>query len=277
MQEQEDAKGFLLKQRRELAAKPLAPSVGRIGAYKEAFFRVRRASGSVEVDFEEGRLKHLASLDSVLMSDISYAARRPAKQPPMALLALGRSSTCIGPSGRSSALLLGRAQLTRAFSFLPKDRDPKWRKIARFTSEELLLLISDTWPARLLGSCSWRALALVRRQHFAGVTTRTFQRHSVSSRSTSPTPRSERREGDEDQVPREMPVHPELAAVLATWKASGWRAMMGRDPRQDDLIVPSREGRNRSVHTSPLPALRAHRVSCASTARHEAHVYQPGT
>ncbi len=39
-----------------------------------------------------------------------------------------------------------------------------------------------------------------------------------------------------------MPVHPVLAAMLASWKLTGWRKMFGRAPGPDDLIVPGREG-----------------------------------
>lgn len=40
-----------------------------------------------------------------------------------------------------------------------------------------------------------------------------------------------------DAVKR-VPVHPVLAAILGEWKLGGWRAMFGRDPGPDDLIVP---------------------------------------
>ena len=45
-----------------------------------------------------------------------------------------------------------------------------------------------------------------------------------------------------------MPVLPLLAAMLAAWKAKGWMEMIGRDPKPEDLILPSREGRNRNVN-----------------------------
>lgn len=35
-----------------------------------------------------------------------------------------------------------------------------------------------------------------------------------------------------------MPVHPELAALLAAWKLDGWAATYGRVPEPGDLIVP---------------------------------------
>jgi integrase len=50
------------------------------------------------------------------------------------------------------------------------------------------------------------------------------------------------------KVPRDAPVHPVLAALLAEWKLSGWPAMFGRSPGRDDLIIPSRLGKNRSAN-----------------------------
>ena len=47
-----------------------------------------------------------------------------------------------------------------------------------------------------------------------------------------------------------VPVHPVLAEVLATWKLGGWQRLMGRAPGPNDLIIPSRMGRNRSRHHS---------------------------
>lgn len=42
---------------------------------------------------------------------------------------------------------------------------------------------------------------------------------------------------------RDMPVHPTLAAMLASWRARGWPAMMGADPTSDDLLIPMTDGR----------------------------------
>ena len=52
------------------------------------------------------------------------------------------------------------------------------------------------------------------------------------------------------ELTREVPVHPVLARLLAEWKLRGWAETMGRAPTPDDLIVPSREGRNRNANTT---------------------------
>jgi len=53
--------------------------------------------------------------------------------------------------------------------------------------------------------------------------------------------------GTKTERPREVPVHPTLAKVLASWKLSGWRSEQGRAPRPDDLVVPAVEGGCRNV------------------------------
>jgi integrase len=44
-----------------------------------------------------------------------------------------------------------------------------------------------------------------------------------------------------------VPVHPTLKALLDAWLATGWPALIGRDPRADDLIVPTKDGGMRDV------------------------------
>ncbi len=50
---------------------------------------------------------------------------------------------------------------------------------------------------------------------------------------------------DGEARPRRAPVHPVLAAVLEAWRAHGFAAYFGRQPRPDDFIVPSRMGPDR--------------------------------
>lgn len=50
---------------------------------------------------------------------------------------------------------------------------------------------------------------------------------------------------DGEVRPRRVPVHPELAKILAEWKLSGFARFFGKAPRPDDFIVPTRGVRNR--------------------------------
>lgn len=45
----------------------------------------------------------------------------------------------------------------------------------------------------------------------------------------------------------EVPVHPTLAKILASWKLTGWAKRMGRTPTQDDLIIPTINNTHRDV------------------------------
>jgi integrase len=45
----------------------------------------------------------------------------------------------------------------------------------------------------------------------------------------------------------EVPVHPTLAKMLASWKLTGWAKRMGRAPTQDDLIIPTINNTHRDV------------------------------
>jgi len=67
---------------------------------------------------------------------------------------------------------------------------------------------------------------------------------------TSYNTRSDRVKSTKTESPREVPVHATLAAVLAAWKLSGWRRMMGRPAVADDLIVPASGGGHRNVSYS---------------------------
>ncbi len=51
-------------------------------------------------------------------------------------------------------------------------------------------------------------------------------------------------------VPHFVPVHPALAAILADWKLAGWRRWMGRDLKEDDLLVPTQKGASRDSRKS---------------------------
>lgn len=62
--------------------------------------------------------------------------------------------------------------------------------------------------------------------------------------------RTKRVEGTKTRATKLVPVHPALAAVLAAWKADGWRKHQraDRDPEPGDLVVPSKLGRERGVY-----------------------------
>lgn len=138
---------------------------------------------------------------------------------------------------------------------MPKraDKDPAWRREAVFSREEIELLISDErvpedrrvfYSVLFIGGVRFGECAALRMRHYDPsvkplgrlVVARSYNVKTKAEKSTK------------TDVIREVPVHPTLAKVLAAWKLGGWERMMGRAPTAEDLLVPSRLGKNRSVN-----------------------------
>jgi integrase len=118
------------------------------------------------------------------------------------------------------------------------DKDPEWRGTARYTRDELEILISDEcipidrrvfYALEGIGGLRLGEVAGLRfRHHDAGLS----PLGGILVATSYDTGRTKTKQ------PRRMPVHPTLAAILAEWRLSGWVEMMGRQPTLDDLIVP---------------------------------------
>lgn len=127
---------------------------------------------------------------------------------------------------------------------LPKkrDKDPNWRARAVYTREELEMLISSDLIAEdrrvyyallfLLGGRAGEAVG--RRWEDWDPAARPLGRMLITTQGDGAELKT--------QAPREMPVHPTLAAVLARWKLEGWARWFGRAPKPRDFIVPNRRG-----------------------------------
>jgi integrase len=135
------------------------------------------------------------------------------------------------------------------------DKDPTWRSGAVFTREEVESLVSDERIAE-----DRRVLYAI--EFFTGV--RCGEAAALQWRSYNPNveplgrllvatsynSRSKRLKGTKTDQPREVPVHPTLARILAGWKLSGWRRAFGRQPTPEDLVVPALRGGCRNVRYS---------------------------
>lgn len=129
---------------------------------------------------------------------------------------------------------------------LPKkvDKDPTWRSRAKFTRTEVEMLLCD------------ERIPLCRRVRYAGLfltgmrigelAARRFRDADMAAEplgrlvvETSYNRKQKREKSVKTERPREVPIHPTLARVLAAWKLSGWAATFGRQPGPDDLIWPS--------------------------------------
>jgi integrase len=267
---------FLRKQKGEAAREAAGGTTGdtpsaawSIATYQKHFFKTRRALGRVEdVTSEEGRLKHLSALDTVAMGALTTPAYRAAiihmrdhaKRPdgtplaPRSVINVHRAFALMFRNAVADGVVPVNPCVLRPGD-LPAstDKDPNWRKTARFSREELHALISDDripedrrtfWAILFFGCTRFGEASALRWEHLDS-TTRPLGTLTIA-KSFSTKKRAEKT--TKTAVVRYMPVLPQLASILAAWKATGWKAMMGRDPLPGDLIVPSREGKNRNCN-----------------------------
>jgi len=136
---------------------------------------------------------------------------------------------------------------------LPKvaDKDATWRAGAVFTRSELELLLSDDRiPEDRRMMYAVMGLAGLRFGEAAALRWRSYDpSHAPLGRlliATSYSTTARKEKGTKTEQPRLVPVHPVLAKLLATWKLDGWQRLARRAPTAEDLLIPSRLGRNRS-------------------------------
>ncbi len=119
------------------------------------------------------------------------------------------------------------------------DKDPNWRSTALYTREELELFLFDEripedrqvlYALEGVGACRHGEVAGLRWRDY-DLTFEPLRRLAITRSYTS-------KRGTKTRRTRYMPVHPVLARKLDQWRAEGWARMMGREPTDDDLIVP---------------------------------------
>jgi hypothetical protein len=130
--------------------------------------------------------------------------------------------------------------------YLPKkrDRDPLWRPSAKFSHEEVERLISDERvPEDCRAVYATLALTGMRFGELAALKWLHYEPHMEPLGrilvAQSYDFKRRRVKGTKTERPREVPVHPTLASVLASWKLGGWQRLMGRAPKPEDLVFPS--------------------------------------
>ena len=138
---------------------------------------------------------------------------------------------------------------------LKRDKDRTWRRTAVFTRDEVETIISapaDEIPEDRRVMYAVMFLGAMRFGEAAALTWRDYDASCsplaklVVERSYSS--KSRKVKGTKTENPREMPVHPTLARILAEWKLGGFERLTGRRPAPGDLVVPSRRGKSRNVN-----------------------------
>lgn len=200
------------------------------------------ALGAMRLD--EVRVRHVRALVKKLKDEGALA--------PRTVLHVYRTlSTMFRTAVSEEILTANPCQLMRNDLPKKKDKNPGWRPTAVYTHAEVETLISDCRvpPDRRV----LYALLALTGARFGEVAA---LRWSRLDRSRSPLAslhifESHSKEGelkdDKEEKPRLVPVHPTLAAILDWWYRVGWAELLGREPKDGDLIIPSRRGNFRSV------------------------------
>lgn len=124
------------------------------------------------------------------------------------------------------------------------DADPTWRHEAIYERAELEQVIADQ---RLLADrrvlYGLKSLGALRHGEAARLTWAQYLADEVPLGAIN---LGETKAG----VPRRIPAHPTLAAILADWWRFGWKATYGRAPELTDFVVPTRRFRPRAAAES---------------------------
>lgn len=236
-----------------------------VGRYQKTWLEDRRDRGLEDVKTDEGRLKHAAVLAPLVLSSVRPRHIRDLVRTLSAKI--GTEKTDMAPRSVHHVYatlhtmfadavadeLIERNPCVLKRNELPKKRDknPEWRESAVFTRNEVEQIISDDRipeDRRVLDALLF--LGCLRFGESAALRVRDYDPQAeplgrlMVTKSYSTKKRSEK--SVKTDQPRQMPVHPTLAKILGRWLLRGWQAMMGRPPRPDDLLIPSREGRNRN-------------------------------
>jgi integrase len=148
---------------------------------------------------------------------------------------------------RSSPVVIKREEVPTRI-----DADPRWRPTAIFEVFELQLLVrTDRIPDDRRVMCALMGLAGLRFGEAAALRWRDLQPAEPLPRiwvAGSYSTKTKEEKLTKTEVPRAVPVIPELGALLEQWRTVGWVELRGRKPEPDDLVCPSRRGACRSVN-----------------------------
>ena len=271
--QERDAEKLLTKTESNIKAQkefdPKATGPLTVKTYGDRWIERRRVRGLASADDDASRLKRYfyPMLGAMNMSDVRPRHIREWVE------ALGNVSSrkkgTLAPRTIRSAFALVHTMMRDANAdelidsnpcvlpagVLPKkvDKNPLFRRDASFSEAELVKLITnEAIPVDRRVLYSILFLTGQRFGEMAALSWSDYETgwqplgkiHVAKSYST----RQKKVKSTKTEVNREVPVHPVLADVLAKWKNGPWKAMIGRDPTSEDLIVPSRLGKHRSVN-----------------------------
>lgn len=148
------------------------------------------------------------------------------------------------------------------------DADQDWRIDAYFERDECELLLWSPLipPDRRV----WYALEYLAATRLGEAAALIWEDWRTTGRQSEPLAglnisKSHNKPYTKTKLPRMMPVHPTLAAILSDWKLKGWPEMMGRFPRPDDLIVPTSRPEPGKGYRLPLGVMRTEKYVSSRT------------
>lgn len=226
-----------------------------IRQYSKRFLEQHRARGVRTVDREEQVLE-----DHVLpyLGDVALTELRP-RQVRDWILTLERAGALSPKSIRNAhgvlSALLGLARFDEliadnAAKGLPPETLPantKVRQTAAWTRDECERFISDERipeDRRVLYAIA--AFTGARLGEACGLRWRDLDQQATPlwrwSLRTQWDGKPLKGKGAAGGPPRDIPIHPELAKLLAAWRLGGWARHVGRVARPDDFVVPDEHG-----------------------------------
>lgn len=160
------------------------------------------------------------------------AAARTIRNRYATIHAMCRDAAVRGLIPQSPAILSRPAHLPAI-----EDVDPEWRPTAVLQRAELERLLGAAGPPD--SAVAWHLLGLAGLRH--GELAALRWRHHDAERAPLGSllvARSNARGRTKTGRTRQVPVVRALAAVLASWRLTGWERLVGRVPTADDLLLP---------------------------------------
>ncbi len=136
-----------------------------------------------------------------------------------------------------------------------EDKDPSWRIDAVFNQDEVERLISDDRiPPHRRVAYAIEFLTGLRTGEVSALRWGDYQPNMEPlGRMVSAWSYDSKKKvmkATKTRVAHVVPVHPTLAKVLGAWRVGGWAQWMKRQPKDEDLIIPTAKGNNRDVRVA---------------------------
>lgn len=252
------AKGLIAKKALERELKALKaigvtpPEFRTVGAYKRNWLESRKADGK-DWERDRARLKHAIEFDSLpilevrprhVRDTIRRLKREGKLAPRMIRHVYGTLHTMFEDAVVEEVIAANPIKLKRGELPPVEDKDLTWRPTAIYLREEVEQLMSDERipeDRRVL-----YGLLFLTGSRVGEIADRRWRDYDASreplgclSVVTSFNTQKKISKPPKTRIPRQVPVHPMLAKILAAWKLGGWQRKVGRAPGPDDIMVPT--------------------------------------